>query len=122
MVGVPTGAEEYVKEFAMKVAKEDNLSRKLPRMSDRQMAHLISPLSLTQRSAYIERGINPKLTQIGVRADGRNGSQWALEARMGFEGTEGEEELFQEGWQDTNLKLIPYQKAHWRVCRQLQGG
>ncbi|CAN0508788.1 unnamed protein product, partial [Scytosiphon promiscuus] len=81
VVGVPIGTDDYVKEFAMKVIAEggaDKLARILPRMSDRQVANLITSLSLIQRSAYIERGIDPALTKEACeRLD--NMVQWALE-------------------------------------------
>ncbi|CAN0425517.1 unnamed protein product, partial [Scytosiphon promiscuus] len=117
VVGVPIGTDDYVKEFAMKVIAEggaDKLARILPRMSDRQVANLITSLSLIQRSAYIERGIDPALTKEACeRLD--NMVQWALETGMGIEGTEGEEEFFQRGCKDTNLKLQPYQRAQTQL-------
>lgn len=48
MVSVPSGDDEYMKDFAMKVVKQggvDKLARMLCRMADRQVAHLISSLS-----------------------------------------------------------------------------
>ncbi|CAN0344777.1 unnamed protein product, partial [Scytosiphon promiscuus] len=117
VVGVPIGTDDYVKEFAMRVIAEggaDKLARILPRMSDRQVANLITSLSLIQRSAYIERGIDPALTKEACeRLD--NMVQWALETGMGIEGTEGEEEFFQRGCKDTNLKLQPYQRAQTQL-------
>ena len=117
VVGVPIGTDEYIKEFAMKVITDggaDKLAKMVPRMPDRQVANLITSLSLIQRSAYIERGIDPTLTKEACeRLD--NMVQWALERGMGIEGTEGEEEFFQQGCQDTNLKLRPHQRAQTRL-------
>ncbi|CAN0211098.1 unnamed protein product [Scytosiphon promiscuus] len=64
VVGVPIGTDEFVRNFAMKVDNEgraEKLARMLTRMPDGQVAHPVSSLSLTQRSAYIERRKDPTL-------------------------------------------------------------
>ena len=92
----------------------DKLTRILPRMPDRQVAHLITSLSLIQRSAYIERGIDTHLTKAACeRLD--NMVQWALEKGMELEGTQGEEEFFDDGCQDNHLRLKSYQQAQARL-------
>lgn len=117
VVGVPIGSDDYVKECAMKVITDrgaEKLARMLPQMSDKQVAFLITSLSLTQRSAYIERGIDSELTKDACqRLD--NMVLWVLEAGMGLADTEDEEDFFQEGCQPTNFKLRPYQQAQARL-------
>lgn len=114
MVGVPIGSDVHVKECAMKVMRDrgaEKLAHMLPRMSDRQVAFLITCLSLTKRSVYIERGIDSELTKYACqRLD--NMVVWILEAEMGLtDDTEDEEELFREGYQPTKFKLRSYQQA-----------
>lgn len=118
MVGVPIGSDAYVKECAIKVIRDrgaEKLARMLPRMSDRHVAFLIISSSLTERSVYIERGIDSELTKDACqRLD--NMVMWILEAEMGLtDDTEDEEEFFREGCQPTNFKLRPYQQAQARL-------
>ena len=124
MVGVPIGSDAYVKECAIKVIRDrgaEKLARMLPRMSDRHVAFLIISSSLTERSVYIERGIDSELTKDACqRLD--NMVMWILEAEMGLtDDTEDEEEFFREGCQPTNFKLDPISKRR-RVCPREQGG
>ena len=117
VVGVPIGRDDYVKEFAMKVVTEggaEKLARMLPHMSDKQVAHLVTSLSLTQRSAYIERGIDSTLSKEACeRLD--NMVMWTLETGMGLANTEDEEEFFGEGCPTANLRLRPYQQDQARL-------
>ena len=66
VIGIPIGTDAYVEERALKKITEggaDELARILARMPDKQVAHLITSQSLIQRSGYIERGIDHKLTR-----------------------------------------------------------
>ena len=67
VVGIPIGTDAYyVEECAMKKKTEgraDKLARMLARITDKQVAHLVTSQSLTQRSEYIERGVDHKLTR-----------------------------------------------------------
>ena len=97
VVGIPIGTDAYVEERAMKkIITEggaDELARMLARMPDKQVAHLITSQSLTQRSGYIERGIDHKLTRKACeRLD--NDVMWVLEASMGLRETADEEGFF----------------------------
>ncbi|CAN0059456.1 unnamed protein product [Scytosiphon promiscuus] len=87
------------------------------RMPDRQVAHMISSLSLTQRSAYIERGIDPSPTKDACeRLD--NMVQWAPETAMGIHAGgagDGEGEFFEDGCRAANLRLHPCQQAQVRL-------
>ncbi|CAM9850142.1 unnamed protein product, partial [Hapterophycus canaliculatus] len=86
VVGVPIGTDAYVEECAMKKITEggaDKLARVLACMPDKQVAHLITSQSLSQRSGYIERGIDHKRTRKACeRLD--NDVMWVLEASMGL--------------------------------------
>ncbi|CAB1119445.1 unnamed protein product [Ectocarpus sp. CCAP 1310/34] len=117
VVGVPIGTDAYVEDIAMKVITEggaDKLARMLVRMPDKQVAHLVTSQSLTQRSGYIERGINHKLVKGACkRLD--NMVMWVLEATMGLRDTEVEEEFFQDDCQPDRFKLKPYQQAQARL-------
>ncbi|CAB1109091.1 unnamed protein product [Ectocarpus sp. CCAP 1310/34] len=117
IVGVPIGTDAYVEDIAMKVITEggaDKLARMLVRMPDKQVAHLVTSQSLTQRSGYIERGINHKLVKGACkRLD--NMVMWVLEATMGLRDTEVEEEFFQDDCQPDRFKLKPYQQAQARL-------
>lgn len=70
VVGVPIGTDAYVEECAMKKITEggaDKLARMLARMPDKQVAHLITSQSLTQRTGYIYReGYRPQADQGGL--------------------------------------------------------
>ena len=66
VVGIPIGTDAYVEKCAMKKITEggaDKLARMLARITDEQVAHLVTSQSLTQRSEYIERGVDHKLTR-----------------------------------------------------------
>ena len=66
VVGIPIGTDAYVEVCVMKKITEggaDKLARMLARMPDKQVAHIVTSPSLTQRSEYIERGTDHKLTK-----------------------------------------------------------
>ena len=120
MVGVPTGTDDFVKGFAEDVITKGGagkLARMLARMPEKQVAHLITSISLVQRSAYIERGIDHTLVSGACeRLD--NLVMCVLEAGMGL-GTDGDEDqLFEEGGQPKRFKLRPYQQAQVRPYQQ----
>ena len=124
MVGVPIGTDAYyVEESAMKKIVEggaDKLARMLARMPDKQVAHLVTAQSLTQRSGYIERGIDHKRARSACeRLD--NDVMWVLESSMGLRETEEEEDFFQEGQQPSGFKLKPHQQAQARLSTGAEG-
>ena len=62
-------------------------------MPDKQVAHLVTAQSLTQRSAYLERGIDHKRARKACeRLD--NDVMWVLESSMGLRETDDDEESF----------------------------
>lgn len=101
----------------MKVITEggaDKLARMLGHMPEKQVAHLITSLFLTQRSIYIEKGIDSRLVNKACqRLD--NVVMWVLEAGMGLRDTDDEEELFQEGCHPNSFRLRPHQQAQARL-------
>lgn len=117
VVGVPIGTDAYVEECAMKKITEggaDKLARMLAHIPDKQVAHLVTAQSLTQRSGYFERGIDHKRSRKACeRLD--NDVMWVLESSMGLRDTDDEEDLFQNGHQPTGFKLKPYQQAQARL-------
>ena len=63
-MGVPVGTDEYAVESALETVQNEGaeqLARMLPRMPDKQAANLIAAGSMVQRTAYIERVIDPAL-------------------------------------------------------------
>ena len=117
VVGIPIGTDAYVEECAMKKITEGGaveLARMLARMPDKQVAHLVTSQSLTQRSGYIERGIDHRRTRKACeRLD--NGVMWVLETTMGLRGADTEEEFFQDDCEPTDFKLKPHQQAQARL-------
>lgn len=93
----------------------EKLARMLPHMSDKRVAFLITSLSRTQLSVYIERGIDCEVAKDACqRLD--NMVLWALETGMEMADiTENEEDFFQEVCQSTNFKPSPYQQAPARL-------
>ena len=64
VVGVPIGTDEYAMDSAMEIVKNggaEQLARMLPRMPDKQSANRIATGSMVQRTAYIERVMDPEL-------------------------------------------------------------
>ena len=77
MVGAPIGTDEYVLDRAMEVLRDrgaDRLARCLVNMPDKQAAALIAIDSLGQRTSYLERALDTRLSLDACRrAD--NGAQ-----------------------------------------------
>eukprot|EP00903_Cladosiphon_okamuranus_P013938 g12964.t1 len=113
VVGVPIGTDDFVQGFAEDVITKGGagkLARMLARMPDKQVAHLITSMSLVQRSAYIERGIDHTLVSGACeRLD--NLVMCVLEAGMGLRNEDDEDQLFEEDGQPDRFKLQPYQQA-----------
>ena len=66
VVGIPIGTDAYVEECTMKKTTPggaDRLARMLARTPGKEVAHLVASQSLTQRSGYIERGVDHKLAK-----------------------------------------------------------
>ena len=79
MVGVPISTDEYVLERAMEVVRDggaDSLARYLANMPDKQAAALIGTEPLGQKTSYLERALD---TRLSLEACGRtdNGAQRA---------------------------------------------
>ena len=85
VVGVPIGTDECVLDRAIEVVTDggadggaDRLARCLGSMPDKQAAALIAVESLGQRTSYLERDLDTRLSlEACRRAD--NGVQWAYE-------------------------------------------
>ena len=79
VVGVPIGTDEYVLERAREIVEKgdtDHLARCLTNMPDKLAAALIVIESLGQRTGYLKRALDTKLSlEACKRAD--NGAQWA---------------------------------------------
>ena len=64
----------------------EKLARMLARMPDKQVAQLVTAQSLTQRSAYLKRGIDHKRAKKACeRLD--NDVMWVLESSTGLRDT-----------------------------------
>lgn len=117
VVGVPIGTDDFIKGFAADVITKGGarkLARMLARMPDKQVAHLITSMSLVQRSAYIERGIDHTLVNGACeRLD--NLVMCVLEAGMGLRNADDEDQFFEEDSQPDRFKLRPYQQVQARL-------
>ena len=117
VVGVPIGTDDFIKSFAADVINKGGagkLARLLARMPDKQVAHLITSMSLVQRSAYIERGIDHTLVS-GACARLDILVMWVLESGMGLRNIEDEDHLLDNEDQPSRFKLQPYQQAQARL-------
>ena len=85
MVGVLDGTDEFAIKSAIRIVRDggaEQLERMLPRMPDKQAANLIATGSMVQRTAYVERVMDSKLSLPTCRrAD--NGAMWTLENLLG---------------------------------------
>ena len=99
MVGVPIGTDEYVLDRAMVVVRDwgaDRRARCLANMPDKQAVTVIAIESLGQRTSYLERALDTKLSlQACRRTD--NGAQWAYEKILELPGAEEAPSFIQEG-------------------------
>ena len=81
VVGVPIGTDEYAIDSAMEIVKNggaEQLVRMLQRMPDKQSGNLIATGSMVQRTACIERVMDPELSLPACqKAD--NSAMWKLE-------------------------------------------
>ena len=108
------GTANFVKGFAVDVINKGGagkLARSLARMLDKQVALLITSMSLVQRSAYIERGID----HSGACARLDNVVMWVLESGMGLRNIKDEDHLRDNEDQPSQFKLRPYQQAQARL-------
>ena len=70
VVGVPVGTDEFAIESAIGIVRDvgaEQLARMLPRMPDKQAANLIATVSMVQRTAYVDRVMDPKLSLPACR-------------------------------------------------------
>ena len=112
-----------IEACAMKKITEggaDKLARMLAHMRDKQVAHVVTSQSLTQRSGYIERGVDHKLAKKACERLDKD-VMCVLEASMGLRDTEDEEEFFQQDHQPNVYKLNPYQQAQARLSTKAGG-
>ena len=111
VVDVPIGTDKYVLDRAMEVVRDggaDRLARCLANMPDKQAAALIAIESLGQRTSYLERALDMRLSlEACRRAD--NGAQWAYEKILELPGAEEAPSFFQEGCPGNQLTLNPHQ-------------
>ena len=70
MVGVLDGTDEFAIKSAIRIVRDggaEQLERMLPRMPDKQAANLIATVSMVQRTAYVDRVMDPKLSLPACR-------------------------------------------------------
>ena len=89
VVGVAIGTDAHAGESAMEIVENggaEQLARMLPRMPDKQSANLIATGSMVQRTAYVERVMDPELSLPACqKAD--NSSMWMLKNLLHLPGT-----------------------------------
>ena len=82
----------------------------LPRMPEKPAANLIATGSMVQRTAYVERVMDPKLSLPACRrAD--SGAMWMLENPLELPGTAEESSFFKVGCMAERLTLVPHPRA-----------
>ena len=82
----------------------------LPRMPDKQATNLVATGSMVQRTAYVERVMDPNLSLPACgRAD--NGAMWMLENLLEVPGTAEGASFFEEGCMAERFTLLPDQRA-----------
>ena len=113
VAGVPAGSDEFAIESAIGIIRDggaEQLARMLPRMPDKQAANLVATSSMVQRTAYVERVMDPKLSLPACRrAD--NGAMWMLENLLELPGTADGSSFFEEGCMAERITLLPHQRA-----------
>ena len=113
VIGVLIGTDAYAMESTMEIVKNggaEQLARMLPHMPDKQSANLIATGSMVQRTAYIERVVDPELSRPACqKAD--NSAMWMLENLLDLWGTAEESSFFEDGCPTSQLMLLPHQRA-----------
>ena len=88
----------------------EQLARMLPRVPDKQYANLIATGSMVQRTAYIERVMDPELSLPAFqKAD--SSAMWMLESLLDIPGTAEESSFFEDGCPTSGLTLLPHRHA-----------
>ena len=88
----------------------EQLARMLPHLPDEQPANLIATGSIVQRTAYIERVMDPELS-LPACPKGDNNAMWMLENLLDLLGTAGESSFREGGCPTSRLTLLPHQHA-----------
>ena len=107
MVGVPIGTDKYVLDRTMEAVRDggaDHVARCLANMPDKQTAALIAIESFGQRTSYLERALDTRLSLEACRRSD-NGAQWAYEKILELPGAEEAPSFFQEGRPGNQLTL-----------------
>ena len=92
----------------------------LPHMSDKQSANLIATGSMVQRTAYIERVMDPELSK-SARQKADSSAMWMLGNLHDLSGTAGESSFFEDGCPTSQLMLLPHQRAQALSTGVLEG-
>ena len=67
------------------MVEREQLARMLPRMPDKKLADLIATGSMVQRTAYIERVMDPELSLPACQKED-NSTMWMLENLLDISG------------------------------------
>lgn len=78
-------------------------------MTDKQAADLTAIEATVQRTAYVGRAIDPKLSLPTCRRAG-SGAMWMLES-LELPGTADDSSSSEEGYMAERLTLLPHQRA-----------
>ena len=113
VVGAPIGTDAQARESAMEIVENggaEQLARMLPRMPDKQSANLIATGSMVQRTAYIERVMDPEFSLPTCQKADKS-AMWILENMLDLPGTAEESSFFEGGCPTSQLTLLPHQQA-----------
>ena len=121
VVGVPMGTDEYARDSAMEIVRNEGaeqLARMLSRMPDKQPAYLIATGFMIQRTSYLECVMDPELSLAACKkADGN--ALWTLEKLLDLAGAaekssffaDEKSSFFADGCPTNMLTLQPHQQA-----------
>ena len=120
VVGVPVSTDIFAIEIGIGIVRDGGagqLAWMLLRMPEKQATNLIATGSMVQRTAYVERVIDPRLSlPVCRRAD--NVAMWMLENLLKLPGTAEESSFFEEGCTVEGFKLLPHQRVQASLSTQ----
>lgn len=123
VVGVPVGTGECTIENTIRIVRDggaEQLAWVLPQMPDKQAASLTATGSLVQRTAYVERVMDTKLSLPACRrAD--NGAMWMLEVFRERPGMAEKSSFLEEVCMAERLILLPQRRGQASLSTGSEG-
>ena len=98
----------------------EQLARLLSRMPDKRSANLIATGSMVQRTSYLERVMDPKLSLAACKKAYGN-ALWMLEKLLDLPGAAEESSFLADGCPTNVLTLQPHQQAQANLSTGVRG-